>query len=690
MAARAPRAAPAAIDLDDRVSRLLAVDDARLAADNSDPLGVVRVALGARDGVIAPRLAPATTAALAAQEPHTRARPPSPAAALDPRNLVASPSTSGFPSSGEATTTPGSRRPGDAAELWLDARWNRNPTWAHLAGRGLDVLVALADDAGHRDGPVVVVPAPRLAVIAAYIEPAAGTTEPRLAVNPVVLAALEPVPDELAVAAALVPATEASPEARAAATPGARPALADTAAIASTGGNPYSFYGSVAECAFAQRTRCEACLPGSTCTPITDASNGNDECMALAENSGRGYFLLCINLSLAITSVESCTGDAAPACARDPGAADSLTTLDSNADFLEDPTCAGALDACLARIYGAPDDPFPGPDGGSPPPDPPRSTNVSCGDACSNNSSNCTASPSCDCTGPSCNNSLSCDSACSSSNDQSGCNGNCNACTSSGGGGGNGGGGCGGGSSSSSDGCGSSGSNTSCGSSSSNNSCGSCGSSSGSGGSCNSSSSGGSCGSCNSSGNNSSCGGNCNSGGSKCSVAGDPGPGAGVAMSLLWGLMPVPVAAATRRRARRRTPGHRPPNVDTPTSADPDAATLADPDAATFAEPDAATSAEPATATSAEPDAATCADPAAATNTDVATNTDAAMSASPARSATTATNRDATNRDATNRDATNRDATNRDATNRDATNRDTGPTAESAGTNAAVALEVVQ
>ncbi|MGH2899966.1 MAG: hypothetical protein ACRDMZ_14930, partial [Solirubrobacteraceae bacterium] len=303
---------------------------------------------------------------------------------------------------GTATDVP--RRADEAAELWLDARWNRNPAWAHLAGRGLHALIALAGDAGHRDGPLVVVPAPRLAVIAAYIEPGAGATVPRLAVNPVLLAALEPVPDEATVAAALVPAaTEASPEARAAATPGARPPLADATTVASTGGNPYSFYGSVAECAFAQRTRCEACLPGSTCTPITDASSGNDECTALAENSGRGYFLLCINLSLAITSVESCTGDAAPACARDPGAADSLTTLDSNADFLEDSTCAGALDACLAKVYGAPDDSFPGPDGGSPPPDPPRSTNVSCGDACSNNNSNCTASPTCDCTGPSCN-----------------------------------------------------------------------------------------------------------------------------------------------------------------------------------------------------------------------------------------------------------------------------------------------
>jgi hypothetical protein len=518
---RPPATGPAAITLDDRVARLLASEDARRASGGAEPLGVVRVALDARDVVFTPR--PATTTA---------------------DTISAEPQRSNAP----------------AVELRLAPQWDRAHPWGHLPGRGLDVLSTLASDAGHLGGPLVVVPRPRLAAIAAYIEPRGAAREPTLAVNPVLLAALEPDPDELALAAAL----ERSSPPLSVDNPGARPPLADTTSIASTGGNPYSFYGSVAECAFAQRTRCESCLAGSTCTPITDASNGNDECTALGENAGRGYFLLCINLSLAITSVDRCTADAGPGCARDSGAASSLTTLENNAGFLEDPTCAGALDACLAEIYGEPDDPFPGIDGGDPPPAPPRSTSVNCGDGCDSSNNNCTASPSCDCTGPSCNNSLSCDSACSSSNDQSGCGGNCNACTSSGGGGSTSNGGCGDSSSSSSDSCGSSSGGDSCGSS---DNCGSCDSSSSSSncGSCDSSSGGSSCGSCGSSSSgssscgssDSSCGGgsSCGSGGgSKCSVAPtNPGPGIGLAMSLLWGLLPVPFAALSRRRARRRT-----------------------------------------------------------------------------------------------------------------------------------------
>jgi hypothetical protein len=524
-AAKRPAAtATAVITVDDRVARLLADEDARRASGGAEPLGVVRVALDARDVAFTPRTATTTADA-----------------------VLAEPRRSNAP----------------AVELWLAPQWDRARPWGHLPGRGLDVLSTLARDAGHPGGPIVVVPGPRLAAIAAFIEPRGAAREPRLAVNPVLLAALEPDPDEVALAATLERSSPRAPVDN----PGARPPLTDTTSIASTGGNPYSFYGSVAECAFAQRTRCESCLAGSTCTPITDASNGNDECTTLGDNAGRGYFLLCINLALAITSVDRCTADAARGCARDPTAASSLTTLENNTGFLEDPACAGGLDACLANIYGEPDDPFPGIDGGDPPPDPPRSTSVNCGDGCDSSNNNCTASPTCDCAGPSCNNSLSCDSACSSSNDQSGCGGNCNACTSSGGGGSTSNGGCDGSSSSSSDSCSSSSSSgDSCGSS---NDCGSCDSSSSSGGnncgSCDSSSSGGSsCGSCDSSGGSSSCDGgssNCgsgsscsSSGGSKCNVASsNPGPGIGLAMSLLWGLLPIPFAAFSRRRARRRT-----------------------------------------------------------------------------------------------------------------------------------------
>src|SRR6185503_3297010 len=109
-------------------------------------------------------------------------------------------------------------------------------------------------------------------------------------------------------------------------------------------------------------------------------------------------------------------------CARNPDAANDLGLLEANASFLDDTSCAGGLDGCLAKIYGPSNGSFPGLiDGGvSPPPNPPRDTDINCGDSCSSdNNSNCEASPNCDCSGPSCNNSLSCDSTCASSNDQS-------------------------------------------------------------------------------------------------------------------------------------------------------------------------------------------------------------------------------------------------------------------------------
>jgi len=156
-------------------------------------------------------------------------------------------------------------------ELWLAEQWDTERTWGHLPGRGLDVLSALAIDAEHPGGPVIVVPAPRLAVIAAYIRPD-GAAEPHLAVNPVLLAALEPAANELAMTTAMDRWSNPSdPSGPASGARGARQAVAGPTPMA-TGGNPYSFYGSFEECAAAQRARCDACLPGSSCTPITNAS----------------------------------------------------------------------------------------------------------------------------------------------------------------------------------------------------------------------------------------------------------------------------------------------------------------------------------------------------------------------------------------------------------------------------------
>lgn len=192
------------------------------------------------------------------------------------------------------------------------AGWSDRPGWAELPARGIDVLSTLATDAGHRNGPVVVTPAPRLPVIAGYLpgNPA------RLVVNPVLLAALEPRPGS--------------------------PTVVASDPIA----NPYTFYASVGECAAAQRTRCEACLPNGTCTPLTGIGDGMAECRQLATGDGRGYSLVCINFALAIDSVASCTA-ANSGCPIDPHAAESISSLDHNADFLDRAECANPLDYCL-------------------------------------------------------------------------------------------------------------------------------------------------------------------------------------------------------------------------------------------------------------------------------------------------------------------------------------------------------
>ena len=240
----------------------------------------------------------------------------------------------------------------------------------------------------------------------------------RLLVNPVLVAALDPA----FVTTTTARTTTVSPHAS-----DPSPVVPPSTLAA---GNPYSFYGSIAECAYAQRLRCESCLAVNNCAPVTSNVDGSVECTTLGANDGRGYFLLCINLSLAITSVNECAADAVSGCARDDDAASDLGQLEANASFLDDTTCASGLDGCLADIYGAPDDPFPGiVDGGtSTPTSPPRDPNVSCGDSCSDSnttsSNNCESSPSCNCEGPSCNNSFSCDSTCSDSYSQSGCGDN--------------------------------------------------------------------------------------------------------------------------------------------------------------------------------------------------------------------------------------------------------------------------
>ena len=398
----------------------------------------------------------------------------------------------------------------------------------------------------RRADPLQVAPAPRLAVVAAYVE----TSPRRMLVNPVLLAALEPS----ALAAAPTPDLARAPD-------GTTPAAVQrTAHAADNGaGNPYSFYGSYEECAAAQQSLAATTVCRTVGARRSPTPTARPRCQQLAANGGRGYFEICVDLALAIGGVSQCASKSAPSCPQNDSATTSLSDLAANDDFLDMPACSAALDACLAQIYGAPPQPFPGLDGGVGPSEPPRQTAVSCDNSCSNDN-NTTFNPSCDCSGPSCNNSLSCDSGCDN-------NTSCDSCSSNGGGGGGGGGGgcgssgsgggggggCGGGdSSSNSSGCDSgcnngSGGGCSGGSSSSGGGC-----SGGSGGDC----SGGSGGGC-SGGSGGGCsggsGGNCNSGGGggNCNVARNDSAGFATAMSIAWALLPVGLASRARRKARK-------------------------------------------------------------------------------------------------------------------------------------------
>ncbi|MEO6777252.1 MAG: hypothetical protein ABI467_30265 [Kofleriaceae bacterium] len=269
--------------------------------------------------------------------------------ALDGDALQATPRSS--------TLAPAPRGEVPPFELQL-AGWSDRPGWAALPARGIDVLTSIAKDAGHRRGPVIVTPAAQLAVIAAYL-PATAASPAHLVVNPVLLAALEPVG-----------ATAGGPAL------GSGPTVTMAVAPSDPVGNPYTFYASVSDCAAAQQRRCEACIPNGTCTPIAGTGDGTAQCEQLAADQGRGYSLVCINYALAIGSVATCTAGSVPSCPIDTPAG---TTLETNADFLDRTECASALDRCLDDRYGSTPSSIPPPD-----------TSPSCAD------STCDASPSCD------------------------------------------------------------------------------------------------------------------------------------------------------------------------------------------------------------------------------------------------------------------------------------------------------
>lgn len=419
-----------------------------------------------------------------------------------------------------------------AAEL-APIGWERGRRagWETLVDARADALLELARRAGYEPAaePIPVYPAPQAPFAAVFV-----ASPPMLLVNPIALAISEPsagadAGDSAAFAPApLAPGTVGASEA---VTPGAVAAA-----------NPYSFYGSVAECAASERLRCESCLPNSCDEPSTrGAPSANEECATLAADGGRGYFLLCVNLSLAIDTVAGCVSEAA-SCPIDAAASNQFDDLADNAAFFDDPVCVDALDACLADIYGEPNDDYPGPglDAGLPPA--PRDTNVG---SCGSSNQNCELSPSCSspsCSSPSCNTAFDCNSSCGGGD----CSGSgCESSSSDSGGGcgsddGDSGGGCSG--NDSGDSC-----TSDCGGNDSGGSCGSCDDSSGSeGGGC-----GGGDNSCGGGGGNDSCGGG--GGGSSCQITERkrriPAP---LFIALLWGIAPLVVMGRWRRRERRR------------------------------------------------------------------------------------------------------------------------------------------
>lgn len=433
---------------------------------------------------------------------------------------------------------------------------------------GDELTQTLAHDAGHIAGPLDVVPVAHLAAVAAYM-PASAHDHAKLIINSTVLSSFDHAGDHAASARGAaggtgsasaakyarapnapsgnpMPSTTSTPSTTsigprltpnptpgptpsdAAATAGVPDPFANRRGVSRAIGNPYSFFGSIGECAAAERERCRQCVGSGSCAAITSSSTGLDECNAFDQNDGRGYYSICIDLSLAIDSVANCAARSVPQCPRDTSAANSLVSLDANAIFLDDGVCAEGLDTCLASIYGSPSGDFPGPGGDAGTSSNPRNPNVDCSDSCSNDP-NCDSDIDCELDGPACEDSAEPGGSCSDSNDQSTCSGGDTDVGD--------GGSCG----DSEDGCGADNGN-SC----DNGDCGGdSGCSGGESGGCDGG--GGDCGGGDCSGGGGDCGGgDCNAG------KRSRGPGNSLTFAVMWALLPVPFAVRIARRARRR------------------------------------------------------------------------------------------------------------------------------------------
>lgn len=256
----------------------------------------------------------------------------------------------------------------------------------------LAVLAALAVDAAPGAPLVRVRPVAQLATIAALTVGDDGV--PILLANPVVTAV----------------GVDTATGAAAASTGGATMArLAPALPPPPLTRGVWTYGTSRGACANTVSADCATCLGGGLCEPVWGSVSGMEACTMLQADPGRNYDLVCINLAVSLADIRACVQGRAPSCAIDDNAIDLPAELTNNANFLDDATCAAALDACLAQLYGTGD----GSDG-------------------------CGACDGCDCGG--CNDNSG-DSGCSL-NDQNMDN-NCNGCN--GGGCNNDGGGCNGG-----------------------------------------------------------------------------------------------------------------------------------------------------------------------------------------------------------------------------------------------------
>ena len=199
----------------------------------------------------------------------------------------------------------------------------------------LAVLAALAVDAAPGAPLVRVRPVAQLATIAAMTAGDDGV--PILLVNPVVTAVGVEAAGG-AIGAGAVGATMAR----------TAPALPPPPLTRGA----WTYGATRSACATTVASDCATCLGGGLCEPVWGSVSGMEACTMLEADPGRNYDLVCINLAVSLADIRACVQGRAPSCAIDDNAIDLPAELANNANFLDDATCAAALEACLSELYG--------------------------------------------------------------------------------------------------------------------------------------------------------------------------------------------------------------------------------------------------------------------------------------------------------------------------------------------------